>query len=185
MSPRAKPNPFQPCVGKGCFVDLQQELRLKARESQTERMLARDPVSSKLRQILAFRFVPVRFRRTHRWASSRRANRVRSSPPGAGFPRLVGRIIGSLGKGGGPTPLVWESCPGVLGRARRGSSSSICAPWGRSWLTGRAVSREPSIWNTTSTDYCRTSWLRLTSCSRRTGAGRLLKARSPQAARRW
>jgi len=58
------------------------------------------------------------------------------------------------------------------------------APWGRSWLTGRAVRHEPSIWNTTSTDYCRTSWLRPTSCSRRTGAGRLLQARSRQAARR-
>lgn len=59
------------------------------------------------------------------------------------------------------------------------------APWGRSWLTGRALRREPSIWNTTSTDYCRTSWLRPTNCSRRTGAGRLLQARSRQAARRW
>ncbi len=59
------------------------------------------------------------------------------------------------------------------------------APWGRSWLIGRAVRREPSIWNTTSTDYCRTSWLRLTSCSHRTSAGRLLQARSRQAARRW
>ena len=59
------------------------------------------------------------------------------------------------------------------------------APWGRSWLTGRAVRREPSIWNITSTDYCRTSWLRPTSCSRRTGAGRLLQARSRQAVRRW
>ena len=45
MSPRAKPNPFQRCPawGKGCFVDLHQELRLKARESKTERMLARGP----------------------------------------------------------------------------------------------------------------------------------------------
>ena len=59
------------------------------------------------------------------------------------------------------------------------------APRGRSWLSGRAVRREPSIWNTTSTDYCRTSWLRPTNCSRRTDAGRLLKARSRQAARRW
>jgi hypothetical protein len=59
------------------------------------------------------------------------------------------------------------------------------APWGRSWLIERAVRREPSIWNTTSTDYCRTSWLRPTSCSHRTGAGRLLQARSRQAARRW
>ena len=59
------------------------------------------------------------------------------------------------------------------------------APWGRSWLIGRAVSREPSIWSTASTDYCRTSWFRPTSCSRRTGAGRLLQARSRQAARRW
>jgi hypothetical protein len=59
------------------------------------------------------------------------------------------------------------------------------APWGRSWLIGRAVRREPSIWNTTSTDYCRTSWLRPTSCLRRTGAGRLLPARSGKAARRW
>lgn len=59
------------------------------------------------------------------------------------------------------------------------------APWGRSWLIGGAVRREPSIWNTTSTDYCRTSWLRPTSCSHRTGAGRWLQARSRQAARRW
>jgi len=59
------------------------------------------------------------------------------------------------------------------------------APWGRSWLTGRTVRREPSIWNTTSTDYCRTSWLKPTNCSRRTGAGRLFQARSRQAARRW
>jgi hypothetical protein len=59
------------------------------------------------------------------------------------------------------------------------------APRGRSWLTRRAVSHEPSIWNTASTDYCRTSWFRPTNCSRRTGAGRLLRARSSQAARRW
>ena len=59
------------------------------------------------------------------------------------------------------------------------------APWGRSWLSGRAVRHEPCIWNTASTDYCRTSWLRPTSCWRRTGAGRLLQARNPQAARRW
>lgn len=58
------------------------------------------------------------------------------------------------------------------------------APWGRSWLTQRAVRHEPSIWNTASTDYCRTSWFRPTNCSRRTGAGRLLRARSSQAARR-
>ena len=56
---------------------------------------------------------------------------------------------------------------------------------GRSWLSRRAVRHEPSIWNTASTDYCRTSWLRPTNCSRRIGAGRLLQARSPQAARRW
>ena len=59
------------------------------------------------------------------------------------------------------------------------------APRGRSWLTRRAVRHEPSIWNTASTDYCRTSWFRPTNCSRRTGAGRWLPARSPQAARRW
>ncbi len=59
------------------------------------------------------------------------------------------------------------------------------APRGRSWLSRRAVSHEPSIWNTASTDYCRTSWFRPTNCSRRTGAGRWLPARSPQAARRW
>ena len=59
------------------------------------------------------------------------------------------------------------------------------APRGRSWLSRRAVSPEPSIWNTASTDYCRTSWFRPTNCSRRTGAGRLPQARSPQAARRW
>ena len=56
------------------------------------------------------------------------------------------------------------------------------APRGRSWLT--RLSHEPSIWNTASTDYCRTSWFRPTNCSRRTGAGRLPQARSPQAARR-
>ena len=59
------------------------------------------------------------------------------------------------------------------------------APRGRSWLTRRPVSHEPSIWNTASTDYCRTSWFRPTNYSQRTGAGRLLPARSPQAARRW
>ena len=59
------------------------------------------------------------------------------------------------------------------------------APWGRSWLSGRAVSCEPSIWNTTSTDYCGTSWFRPTTCSHRTGAGPLPRPRSPQAARRW
>ena len=58
------------------------------------------------------------------------------------------------------------------------------APRGRSWLTRGPVSHEPSIWNTASTDYCRTNWFRPTNCSRRTGAGRLLQARSPQAARR-
>jgi len=58
------------------------------------------------------------------------------------------------------------------------------APRGRSWLTRRPVSPEPSIWNTASTDYCRTSWFRPTNCSCRTGTGRLLQARSPQAARR-
>jgi hypothetical protein len=59
------------------------------------------------------------------------------------------------------------------------------APRGRSWLSRRAVSHEPSIWNIASTDYCRTSWFRPTTCSHRTGTGRLLQARSPQAARRW
>lgn len=57
------------------------------------------------------------------------------------------------------------------------------APRGRSWLT--RLSHEPSIWNTVSTDYCRTSWFRPTNCSHRTGAGRLLQARSPQTPRRW
>jgi hypothetical protein len=71
-----------------------------------------------------------------------------------------------------------------LERDRRSCLLGGPAPWGRSWLTRRAVRREPSIWNTTSTDYCRTSWLRPTNCSRRTGAGRLLQARSPQTARR-
>ena len=59
------------------------------------------------------------------------------------------------------------------------------APRGRSWLTRPPVSHELSIWNTASTDYCRTSWFKPTNCSRRTGAGRLLQARSPQTARRW
>ena len=57
------------------------------------------------------------------------------------------------------------------------------APRGRSWLT--RLSHEPSIWNTVSTDYCRTSWFRPTNCSHRTGAGRLLQARCPQTPRRW
>ena len=56
---------------------------------------------------------------------------------------------------------------------------------GRSWLSRRVVRYEPSIWNTASTDYCRINWFRLTNYSHRTGAGRLLQARSPQAARRW
>src|SRR5271157_4115629 len=56
---------------------------------------------------------------------------------------------------------------------------------GRSWLSRRAVSHEPSIWNIASTDYCRTSWFRPTTCSHRTGTGWLLQVRSPQAARRW
>ena len=59
------------------------------------------------------------------------------------------------------------------------------APRGRSWLSRRPVSHERCIWNTTSTDYCRTSWSRPTNYSRRTGARRLLQARSPRAARRW
>ena len=58
------------------------------------------------------------------------------------------------------------------------------APRGRSWLSRRPVSHEPSIWNIASTDYCRTSWFRPTNYSCRTGARRLLQARSPQAARR-
>ena len=58
------------------------------------------------------------------------------------------------------------------------------APRGRSWLSRRPVSHELCIWNTTSTDYCRTSWSRPTNYSRRTGARRLLQARSPRAARR-
>ena len=58
------------------------------------------------------------------------------------------------------------------------------APRGRTWLTRRPVSHEPSIWNTASTDYCRTSWFRPTNCSCRAGTGRLLQARSLQAARR-
>jgi hypothetical protein len=59
------------------------------------------------------------------------------------------------------------------------------APRGRSWLSRRAVRHEPSIWNTASTDYCRTSWFKPTTCSRRAGAARLLRPRSRQAARRW
>jgi hypothetical protein len=59
------------------------------------------------------------------------------------------------------------------------------APRGRSWLSRPLASHEPSIWNIASTDCCRTSWFRPTNCSRRTGAGRLLQARSPQVARRW
>jgi hypothetical protein len=54
-----------------------------------------------------------------------------------------------------------------------------------SWLSRRPVSHEPSTWNLTSTDCCRTSWFKPTNCSRRTGTGRLLQARSPQTARRW
>jgi len=58
------------------------------------------------------------------------------------------------------------------------------APRGRSWLSRRPVSHELCIWNTTSTDYCRTSWSRPTNYSRRTGARRLLQACRPRAARR-
>src|SRR5260370_28114064 len=71
-----------------------------------------------------------------------------------------------------------------LERDRQPSYLGGAAPRGRSWLTRHPVSYEPSIWNTASTDYCRTSWFRPTNCSRRTGAGRLLQARSSQAARR-
>jgi hypothetical protein len=59
------------------------------------------------------------------------------------------------------------------------------APRGRSWLSRRPFSHEPSIWSIASTDCCRTSWFRPTNCSCRTGAGRLRQARSPQAAWRW
>jgi hypothetical protein len=59
------------------------------------------------------------------------------------------------------------------------------APRGRSWLSRHPVGHEPFIWHIASTDCCRTSWFRPTNCSRRTGAGRLPQARSPQAARRW
>ena len=72
-----------------------------------------------------------------------------------------------------------------LERDRQLCLLSCTAPRGRSWLSRRPVSHEPSIWNTASTDYCRTSWFRPTNCSRRTGAGRWRQARRPQAARRW
>jgi hypothetical protein len=72
-----------------------------------------------------------------------------------------------------------------LERDRRTCLLGGTAPRGRSWLSRRAVRHEPSIWNTTSTDYCRTSWFRPTNYSCRTGARRLLQARSPRAARRW
>ena len=72
-----------------------------------------------------------------------------------------------------------------LERDRRPCLGGGPATRGRSWLSRRAVRHEPSIWNTASTDYCRTSWFRPTNCSRQTGAGRLLPALSPQAARRW
>lgn len=58
-------------------------------------------------------------------------------------------------------------------------------PRRRSWLSRRPVRHEPSIWNIASTDCCRTSWFRPTNCSRRTGTGRLLRARNPQTAPRW
>ena len=72
-----------------------------------------------------------------------------------------------------------------LERDRRTCLLGGTAPRGRSWLSRRAVRHEPSIWNTASTDYCRTSWFRPTNYSCRTGARRLLQARSPRAARRW
>jgi hypothetical protein len=72
-----------------------------------------------------------------------------------------------------------------LKRDRQPCLLGSTAPRGRSWLTRRPVSHEPSIWNTASTDYCRTSWFRPTTCSCRTGTGRWLQARSRQAARRW
>lgn len=71
-----------------------------------------------------------------------------------------------------------------LKRDRQPSYLGGAAPRGRSWLTRRPVSPEPFISNIALTDCCRTSWFRPTNCSCRTGAGRLLQARSPQAARR-
>ena len=72
-----------------------------------------------------------------------------------------------------------------LKRDRQSCLLEGTAPRGRSWLSRRPVSHEPCCWNIASTDGCRTSWFRPTNCSRRTGAGRLLQVRSPQAARRW
>ena len=72
-----------------------------------------------------------------------------------------------------------------LKRDRQPSYLGGAAPRGRSWLTRHPVSPEPFISKIALTDCCRTSWFRPTNCSCRTGAGRLLQARSPQAARRW
>ena len=72
-----------------------------------------------------------------------------------------------------------------LKRDRQPSYFGGAAARGRSWLTRHPVSLEPFISNIALTDCCRTSWFRPTNCSSRTGAGRLLQARSPQAARRW
>jgi hypothetical protein len=72
-----------------------------------------------------------------------------------------------------------------LKRDRQPSYLGGAAPRGRSWRTRPPVSLEPFISNIALTDCCRTSWFRPTNCSCRTGAGRLLQARSPQAGRRW
>ena len=78
---------------------------------------------------------------------------------------------------GRPTPRLRRIDRIDLERDRQPCLLGGPAARGRSWLSRRPVSHEPCIWNTASTDYCRTSWLRPTSCSCRTGAGRLLQAR--------
>ncbi len=83
------------------------------------------------------------------------------------------------------TPLLRRFDRIDLERDRQPCLLGGTAPRGRSWLSRGPVSHEPCIWNTASTDYCRTSWFRPTTCSCRTGTGRLLQTRSPQAARRW
>ena len=83
-----------------------------------------------------------------------------------------------------PTPRLRRLDRIDLKRDRQPCLPGGPAPRGRSWLSRRPVSHELCIWNTTSTDYCRTSWSRPTNYSRRTGARRLLQARRPRAARR-
>jgi hypothetical protein len=90
----------------------------------------------------------------------------------------------AFAQSGAATPHLRRFDRTDLKRDRQPCLLGDTAPRGRSWLSRRPVSHAPSIWNIASTDYGRTSCFRPTNCSCRTGAGRLLQARSPQAARR-